>query len=138
MRILPLAILAASLLAACATTRMSEPEKLALYTGHAGTPVRSIVYTTPISWEKIDGSHLLLTTRPNQAWLLRLPPNCLHWVGSGPAIAISSQAGFVSAGFDRVTSSAPGAPVTCRIEEIRPVDVAAVRASRRAMAAITP
>jgi hypothetical protein len=139
MRILPLAILVASAsLAACATTRLSEPEKLALYSSHAGAPVKNIRYTSPISWDKVDGSHLLLTLRPNEAWLFRLPPTCLDWIGTGPTISISNQAGFVSAGFDRVTGSAPGISMSCKIEEIRPVDVAAVRVARDAMEASTP
>lgn len=135
MRVLLLTLLAIPLLGACATTRMSEGDKLALYTGHAGAPVKSITYRTPISWERIDDSHLLLTIRPNEAWLFELPSGCMSWVGSGPAIEISNQAGFVSAGFDRVTSNAPGAPMGCVIRQIRPIDVAAVKAARIAMEA---
>ena len=136
---MPLALLIAPiLLSACATTRMSESEKLALYTSHAGAPVKSITYRTPIGWDKIDGSHLLITTRPTEAWLFRLSPNCFAWVGSGPSISITNQAGFVSAGFDHVTSNAPGIPMRCRIEEIRPVDLAAVRSARNAREASTP
>ena len=132
----PLALLAATvLLAACATTRMSEPEKLALYTSHAGAPVKSIVYRTPIGWDKIDGSHLLITIRPTEGWMFTLAPNCFDWVGPGPSISITNHAGFVSAKFDHVTSNAPGGPMRCRIEEIRPVDLAAVRSVRNAMEA---
>ncbi len=137
MRVLPLAILIASAsLVACATTRMSEPEKLALYSSHAGAPVKQIRYTTPIGWDKVDDDHLLLTTRPREAWLMRVSGPCLDWGSGKPVIHISSQAGYVSTGFDRVT--VPGVPVSCRIEEIRPVDVAAVRAAQDRIATATP
>jgi hypothetical protein len=135
MRVLPLAILLASAsLVACATARMSEPEKLALYSSHAGAPVKHIRYTPPIGWDKVDGNHLLLTLRPTEAWLLRLPPACLDWI-AGPTVSISNHAGFISAGFDRVIGSTPTTPMSCRIEEIRPVDVVAVRVARDAMQA---
>lgn len=138
MRALPLALLAGLLLSACATTRMGAPEKLALYTSHAGAPVKSIPYRTPIGWDKIDGSHLLITIRPTEAWLFQLAPNCFDWVGSGPSISITNHAGFVSAKFDHVIGNLPGNRMRCRIEEIRPVDLAAVRLARDAMEASTP
>jgi uncharacterized protein DUF6491 len=133
MRQFPLLLVAALSLAACATTRMSEPEKLALYSGHAGAPVKSIRYTNPISWDKVDDNHLLLTLRPREVWLLRVSGPCLDWGSASPTISISNQAGIVSAGFDRITT--PGVPASCRIEEIRPVDIAGVRAATDAMAA---
>ena len=110
-----------SLLGACATTRMSDAESLSLYSAHAGEPVRTIRYYDPISWEKVDDTHLLLT----------IGGPCLGWGGASPAIGISSQAGYVSAGFDRI--SVPDVPGGCRIEPIRPVDIGAVRAERDAM-----
>ena len=123
-----------SLVAACATTRMSDAETLSLYGSHAGDPVRTIRYRDPIGWEKVDDHHLLLTLRPREVYLLTINGPCLDWAGASPAIGISSQAGFVSAGFDRV--SVPDVPSGCRIEEIRPVDIGAVRAARDAMAAM--
>ena len=136
MRSLPFAVLFASLaLAACASTgRMSDSDKLALYSSHAGAPVRDIRYNTPIGWDKIDDQHLLLTTRPTEAWLLRISGPCMDWAGASPTIVISPvTGGRLSAKFDRIHTAE--SPVSCRIEEIRPVDVAAVRASREAMAA---
>ncbi len=123
----------AALLAGCATTRMSDAQSLALYRDHAGAPVRTIRYFDPVSWEKVDDDHLLLTMRPREVYLLRSAGPCLDWAGASPAIGISSQAGYVSAGFDRV--SVPDVPGGCRIEEIRPVDIGAVREARDQMAA---
>ena len=118
-----------TLLCACATNRMSEVEKLSLYRSHAGEPLRSIRYTDPISWEKVDDQHLLLTLRPREAYLLGIDGPCLDWGGASPAIGISSQAGVVSARFDRI--SVPDVPGGCRIREIRRVDIGAVREARQ-------
>jgi hypothetical protein len=129
MKIALVALLAASVLGGCATTnRMSDAERLALYSAHAGAPVRDIRYTDPISWEKIDDHHMLLTMRPSEAWLLRIGGPCLAWGGSSPTIIIDNSLNQLSAGFDNI--SVPGLSAKCRIEEIRPVDVAAVRAAR--------
>jgi hypothetical protein len=139
MRMTTLALLAGTLLSACATTRMSDQQRLALYSSHAGPPVRTIVYRQPIGWERIDGSHALLTMRPTEAWLLQLPPDCFNWIGAGPTVAISHHAGFVSARFDRISGDSGGTQMDCLIQEIRPVDIAGVRAARdKAMAAASP
>ena len=122
----------ATLLAACATTRMGDAEKLALYQSNAAAPVKTIRYTDPISWEKVDDDHLLLTLRPREVYLMTVDGPCLDWAGALPAIGISAQAGFVSAGFDRI--QVPDVPGGCRIREIRPVDIVAVRRARDAMA----
>ena len=122
----------ATLLAACATTRMGDAEKLALYQSNAAAPVKTIRYTDPISWEKVDDDHLLLTLRPREVYLMTVDGPCLDWAGASPAIGISAQAGFVSAGFDRI--QVPDVPGGCRIREIRPVDIVAVRRARDAMA----
>ncbi len=126
------ALLASFLLAACASTMgpRSGSEKLALYTGHAGAPVRDIRYTTPLGWDKVDDQHLLLTMRPTEVYLLRISGPCLDWSAS-PTIQISTQVNRLSAGFDRI--STPDSPAQCRIEEIRPVDIAAVRAEQERM-----
>ena len=123
-----IALLAVSVVAGCATTGMSDAERLALYSAYAGPPVRNIPYTNPISWEKIDDHHMLLTMRPSEAWLLRIGGPCLAWGGSSPTIIIDNSLNQLSAGFDNI--SVPGNPAKCRIEEIRPVDVAAVRDAR--------
>src|SRR3546814_10765434 len=77
--------------------------------------------------------HVLLTIKPTEGWLFRLAPGCLDWSGSGPALTVSRLAGVVSSGFDKVTRVGPGTPIACRIEEIRIVDLGAVRTERNAM-----
>jgi len=135
MRIAHLLLPAASLLllAACATTRLDDTQRLALYQGQAGEPVKSISYNDPMGWERVDDSHLLLKMRPREAWLLSLSEPCLDWGRGSQAISITHQAGFVSAGFDRV--EVPNAPLSCRISEIRPVDPVALRDALNARAA---
>ena len=123
-------VVAMTLLAACATTaRVSDEQRLALYAAHAGEPVNSIRYTTPMGWEAVDDEHLLLNMRPRESYLLRLDGFCLKQGGSQLAIAVSHQAGVVSSGFDRVSVS--GAQMDCRIREIRPVDIKAVHDEQR-------
>ena len=116
-----------ALLAGCMTDGPTRAERLAAYQAHAGEPVDKIHYFSPLGWDKVDDEHIVVTMRPREQYLMRLSGPCLDFAGSAPAIAISSQAGWVSAKFDRVTAS--GSPASCRIEEIRPVDVRAMRAA---------
>jgi len=136
MRLLPLSLLIGSaLLASCATApRASESEKLALYMRHS-EPVQKVTYRDPIGWDDVGESHVLLTIKPTEGWLFRLAPGCLDWSGSGPALTVSRIAGVVTAGFDKVSRISPGMPtMACRIEEIRVVDLGAVRDARNATA----
>ena len=133
MRIMPLSLIAASvLLASCATTpRMSDSDELALYLSHS-EPVQKVTYREPTGWDDVGDSHVLLRIKPTEGWLLRLAPGCLDWSGSGPALTVSNMAGVVTSGFDKVTRLGPGTPIACRIEEIRVVDLGAVRDVRNA------
>ncbi|HET7656089.1 MAG TPA: DUF6491 family protein [Luteimonas sp.] len=132
----PRLLLAASittlLAAGCATTpRMSDAESLALYTSHAGDPVKSVRYRDPISWDKVDDQHLILTMRPREVYLVKINGPCLDWGSASPSISIDAPAGFINPGVDKIR--VPSVPVGCRIEEMREVDIAAVREARRAM-----
>ena len=118
------------LLAGCMTGGPTRAESLAAYQAHAGEPVDKIHYFSPIGWDKVDDEHITVTMRPSEQYLMRLSGPCLDFAGAAPVIAISSQAGWVSAKFDRVTMA--GSPLSCRIEEIRPVDVRAMRAASQA------
>src|SRR5690606_3544119 len=133
MRIMPFSLLAASvLLASCATTpQMGESDELALYMSHS-EQVQKVTYREPTGWDDVGDSHVLLTIKPTEGWLLRLAPGCLDWSGSGPALSVSNIAGVVTAGFDKVTRLGPGTPMACRIQEIRVVDLGAVRDARNA------
>jgi len=131
-RILPLAAVLA--LAACATSgAMDDNQKLALYRAHAGAPVNSFVYLGRFdSWTELGDRALAIWTRPSEAWLLELDGPC-NGLPFAQAIGLSSHTGAVSARFDDVIvrdSVTPSIP--CRIETIRPLDVAAIKAAERA------
>jgi hypothetical protein len=116
------------LLGGCMTTHgMDDAERLAAYQAHAGEPVRKVRYYHPIDWNEVDGSHLVITMRPSEQYLMRLSGACLDWRSGPPVISLTSTAGYVTAGFDRLSVS--GSQLVCRIEEIRPVDVRAMRAA---------
>ena len=127
----PLVFLLACGVAACVTTRPTDAERLALYLAHAGEPVQQFSYSgSAIGWERVGEEHVLLSTRPRESWLLRVPGPCLDWSSGSPVLGLSSRNGLVVARFDQVLVD--GAPMGCRIEEIRRVDMQAVRAARQA------
>jgi len=89
---------------------------------------RSRAFFSPQGWEEIDDDHILVTMRPSEVYLMRLNGPCLDYDNGQAALLISNTTGFVQPKFDRV--SFPGSSMSCRIEEIREVDMAAVRASK--------
>lgn len=120
-------------LAGCATGRLSDADRLALYRQHAGEPVRDFQYFSRLDgWTELGDSALAVWTRPGQAYLLELsgPCNDLEYA---PAISITNQMGRVSARFDDVL--VVGGPesirMPCRIQTIRPLDVKALKASEK-------
>lgn len=125
-----LAILA---LAACATNRPSEAQRLAIYQAHAGAPVKQIRFHHAMGWDRIDDEHVLFNMRPSETWLMKVSGPCLDWGGGSPVLRLSSTGSYVMAKFDRIHIE--GSPVSCRIEEIRPVDVKAVRDAEARMRA---
>ena len=132
MRTMLAAISAVLLLAGCATGRLSDTERLALYQQHAGAPVNQIRYLDPMGWDRIDDQHVVLQMRPNESWLLRLSGPCLQWSGGSPFIGLSSFGGMTLSRFDKVI--APGSQqLSCLIQEIRPLDVKALKAAEKAL-----
>ena len=129
MKTLLVSLLAAASLTACATNRMNDTDRLAMYQANAGEPVRQIRYRNAMGWDRVDGSHVLLNMRPTEAWLLELSGNCLDWGGGSPGVQILSNSDWIVSKFDRLKAVA--SPVTCRIEEIRPIDVAGLRAAQK-------
>lgn len=132
-----ISLLLASILiisAACASApRQSDAVKLAQYQMFSGEPVRSINYSSVTSpgFSVVDDEHVLLETRPSEAYLLTLSGPCLEYDRGSPVLGISSQFGRISAGFDRVTvGSQPS--MSCIVKEIRPVDLKAMREAEKA------
>ena len=130
MKTLLVPLLALASLTACATNRMSDTDRLALYEAHAGEPVKQIRNHNAMGWDRIDDQHVVLSMRPTESWLLRVSGPCLDWGSASPVLRLSSSGAYVMAKFDRILTD--GSPVSCRIEEIRPVDVKAMRAAQDA------
>lgn len=134
MKKLLVTLLAAALLAGCATAgKLTSDERLALYRAHAGAPVKDFQYFGSLNgWTELGDSALAVWTRPNEAWLLDLSGPCMD-LSYAPAISVTNMMGRVSARFDKVIvrGTGPGPHFPCRIESIRPLDVKALRSSEK-------
>lgn len=121
------AFAAALVLAGCASS-MPRAERLALYEANASEPLTQVTYFSPQGWEEVDSKHILVTMRPREQYLLRLSGPCLDYDNGAATLFFSSQiGGFIQPKFDRITFT--GSPISCRIEEIRGIDVDGVRAA---------
>lgn len=132
----PMATLAAIALMAlqgCATTGVTDAEKLATYRAAAGEPVSSFTYLGRISgWTPLDDEHIAVWTRPKEAWLLSFSGSCQD-IEFTPMIGLTSQGSRVHAGFDKVLVDSPNSMrLPCRIREIRPLDVTRIREAEKA------
>ena len=118
---------------ACASTGMSDSDKLATYRAHAGEPVSSFRYFGSINgWTSLGDEAIAVWTRPSEAWLLELTGPCPD-IEYAPMIGVTSQSNRVSAKFDKVIAQGGGATMQfpCRIETIRPLDVKAIRQAEK-------
>ena len=121
------AFAAALVLAGCASS-MPRAERLALYEANASEPLTQVTYFSPQGWEEVDSKHILVTMRPREQYLLRLSGPCLDYDNGAATLFFSSQiGGFIQPKFDRITFA--GSPISCRIEEIRGINVDGVRAA---------
>jgi len=122
----------AALLAGCASQRLPDAERYALYADHAGAGVDHFQYFGRLNgWTPLGTEALVVWTRPSEAWLLDLAAHCED-LQYAPAIGLTSTLNQVSARLDRVIVSSRGAiTFPCRIRQIRPLDVAAIRAAER-------
>lgn len=120
---------------ACATDAgLRESQRLALYSAHAGAPLPNFRFFGRLDgWTPLGDSALAVWTRPNQAYLLELNGRCPD-LEFASAITLSSQLSSVYARFDKVLplGPAPGvSPMPCYIRQIRPLDVASLKAAER-------
>jgi hypothetical protein len=131
--LLSTALLATVALAAgCATDSAARTaDQLALYRAHAGPPVPDFPYYRSFSeWTPLGRDAMAVWLSPTRAYLLEVP-GCddLEWAHG---IQISDTGGRVSARFDRVQPIGDGSvPISCRIEQIRPLDTRAIRDAQR-------
>jgi hypothetical protein len=115
-----LILLAATLLAACATSGERQrfgAQELEIYTRHAGEPVDQIRSFRLISWQPVSDFTLLLEARLNDWFLIEVDGPCsgLPWANK---IGFNQTMNALQARFDSVVVE--GLP--CRIRSIRPVD----------------
>jgi hypothetical protein len=125
-------LLLAAATAACASTGMSDADKLASYRAHAGAPVRSFQYFGQINgWTSLGDSAVAVWTKPSEAWLLELSGPCPD-LEFAPAISVTSQFNRVSAKFDKVIPRGSGSmTIPCQISEIRSLDVKAIKQAEK-------
>jgi hypothetical protein len=121
-------------LTACATDRMSDNQRLALYRAHAAAPVQSFRYLNRIDgWTPLGESAVAIWTRPNEAYLLEVDRPCPD-LDFAQAIGLTSQFGIVYSRFDKViprTGAGGPEPMPCHIRQIRPLDVKALKAAEK-------
>jgi hypothetical protein len=124
-----LMICACLLLTACLSTGPRERDAIALerYQTHAGEPVDNFYLRRTREWASLGESHVAVYTSVNEAWLLEVSQPC--WgLEYARAISLTSSGSRVYARFDSVKFD----DQICRIQEIRKVDVRAMKAQRRA------
>ncbi|WP_458070335.1 DUF6491 family protein [Rhodanobacter sp. BL-MT-08] len=121
----------AGLLAACSSVPYAKrnSDRLAAYTAAAGAPVKSFRFFTPLySWEPLSDTQLVVYTKPKEAYLLDLEACVNLQVTNG--IGLTSNLGQVQVRFDRVITRSPRIP--CVISQIRPIDMAHLKAVQQA------
>lgn len=127
---------AVALLASCATDRLArDAERLALYRANAGEPVQSASYFGSLNgWTPLGNGAIALWLRPSQAYLVTFVGSCPD-IEFANAIRVTNQGSRIYARFDDIVpiDSSPMRSMPCRIAELRPLDVKAIRAGERGM-----
>lgn len=119
------AFFAIAIVPAQAQTVERQQEALDAYLPYAGEPVDRFQFLNLIQWELVGRDKVIVWPRLNQAFLITVDMPCmdLEWAKS---IALTSSARSVSARFDSVKTGKD----TCRINEIRPIDIKKYRQDR--------
>jgi hypothetical protein len=125
------------LASACATTTLSQNERVALYRANAGEPVASIrKWNNNVRWRVLSEEALVVWTRTNEVHLFEFRNRCTG-LRTARTISISNFGGLVSARLDSVTITAPtsaaNSMIGCRISTIRPLDMQAINDTKRDM-----
>ena len=120
-------LLFAGALSACSSglTRRDEPGLK--YVDYAGPPVERVFAMRGVhGWTPVSRSQLVIWTGINDAWLIRVWDGCVN-LGFANVIQVT-QTGHTISRFEKVRFENE----TCPIEEIRPIDVARMKADRKA------
>lgn len=117
-------------LAGCAsvgpTERMSQ--RLDLYQDVAQAPVKSFHFWQMYRWEPLGREHLAVWTRLDTAFLIEVQKPC-SGLDFAHVVGLSSTQNRVYSRFDDVRFD----DQRCRIAQIRPVDVAALKAAEKSV-----
>ena len=128
-----LGALALLLASGCATSLPGPAERTAKRLDeverHAGAPIEEFHFWQMDRWESLGPFAIAVWTNPNEAYLITVRPPCAG-LDFADAVGVSSTGRRVSRSFDFVTFEHQ----RCRIAEIRPVDIKALKAERRANA----
>ncbi|MBU8976381.1 MULTISPECIES: DUF6491 family protein [unclassified Lysobacter] len=133
MKALVFSVLSIFAFSACASDpRTTDAERLALYRANAGAPVGNFQYFGRLDgWTPLGNTALAIWTRPSTVYLLELGGTCQD-LDFANAITVTNQMGRVYARFDKVIVLGRGTnQMPCWIQEIRPIDVKALRAAEQ-------
>ena len=98
------------------------------YAAFAGEPIPEFRFTQLHNWQRIGDRTVVLWTRPNTAYLLTLASACDD-LNSGFVLKIGGVDGVngrLRAGTGQISSG----QLHCRVKEIRPIDLVALKAAR--------
>ncbi|MFM2110530.1 MAG: hypothetical protein EBV65_09970 [Gammaproteobacteria bacterium] len=120
-------------LAACGTGLSRQGDIELKYVDYAGEPVEQITAMRGVDgWTPVSRNQLVIWTGINEAWLLRVWDNCtdLQFANS---IRVT-QTGRSISRFEKVIAGRD----SCPIVDMRPIDVARMKADRKAARDTTP
>ena len=98
------------------------------YEAYAGEPISQFKFTQLYNWQRTGDKSMVLWTKPSTAYLLRLANNCDALTGR-----VTIQVGGVDGIHGRLEAGMGDIIVGqmhCRVEEIRPIDLAAMKAAK--------
>jgi hypothetical protein len=118
-------VLLAGLALATSATSASAGRKAIDYAAYAGEPVKEISYFQLYNWQRSTDKEVVLWTKPSEAYYLTLENTCNGLRSTRVVIEVGGVAnvhGRLSIGDDLLVG-----PIKCRVETIRPIDLAAVK-----------
>ena len=120
-------VLGLAFLSACGTGLARRDELDLQYVDYAGDPVEQIrVMRRVDGWTPVSRNQLVIWTGHNEAWLIKVWDGCIN-LSFANAIRVT-QTGYTINRFEKVLVENE----TCPILEMRPVDVARMKADRKA------
>jgi hypothetical protein len=124
-------VLSALLLAALASTAQANHRSVD-YEAYAGEPIRAFSFSQLYNWQRVTDHRMVVWTKPGTAYLLDLRNNCDALSGRVTVQigGVDGVPGRLEAGMGEVVVG----QLRCRVDRIRPLDLARMKADRRAAA----